>query len=175
MFPEISREEYRALRGDPRRWHDAIAAIAARNQSSPCGGSCAGANVVGVHGSPSAARTARARVESTTTAITLRRPPHGHDGTSVANTRRNSSAHRTRPAELEHQVGAAIVGRRVNGGAEGLGAYDPSSRREAAEGGGSDAGKVGARTRSSGSGLRAQQDAAGKSAFARCSHGSHGV
>jgi hypothetical protein len=82
-------------------------------------------------------------VESTTTAITLRRPPHGHDGTSVANTRRNSSAHRTRPAELEHQVGAAIAGRRVNGGAEGLGAYDPSSRREAAEGGGSDAGQGG--------------------------------
>jgi hypothetical protein len=32
-----------------------------------------------VHGSPSAASTARARAESTTTAITLRRPPHGHD------------------------------------------------------------------------------------------------
>jgi len=34
---------------------------ASSNQSSPCGGSHAGANVVGVHGSPSAASTARAK------------------------------------------------------------------------------------------------------------------
>ena len=58
---------------------------ASSNQSSPCGGSRAGANVVGVHGRPCAASTARARPESTTTAITLRRPPHGHDSASVAN------------------------------------------------------------------------------------------
>jgi hypothetical protein len=87
-------------------------------------------NVVGVHGSPSAASTARARAESTTTATTLRRPPHGHDRTSVANTRRNSSAHRTRPAELEHQVGAAITGRRVNGGAEGIQVLDARRQKE---------------------------------------------
>src|SRR5580765_7276317 len=31
MVPAISRDEYRALRGDPRRWHDAIVAIAARH------------------------------------------------------------------------------------------------------------------------------------------------
>jgi hypothetical protein len=57
---------------------------ASSNQSSPRSGSRAGANVVGVHGSPSAASTARARAESTTTASMLRRPPHGHDSTSMA-------------------------------------------------------------------------------------------
>lgn len=31
MVQAVSREEYRALRGDPRRWHDAIVAIAARH------------------------------------------------------------------------------------------------------------------------------------------------
>jgi hypothetical protein len=31
MDPAISRDDYRALRGEPRRWHDAIAAIAARH------------------------------------------------------------------------------------------------------------------------------------------------
>ena len=31
MDPAISRDEYRALRGDPRRWHDAIVAIAGRH------------------------------------------------------------------------------------------------------------------------------------------------
>ena len=31
MFPAISRDEYPALRGDPRRWHDAIVAIAGRH------------------------------------------------------------------------------------------------------------------------------------------------
>lgn len=31
MDPAISRDEYRALRGDPQRWQDAIAAIAARH------------------------------------------------------------------------------------------------------------------------------------------------
>jgi len=82
---------------------------ASSNQSSPCGGSRAGATVVGVHGSPSAASTARAKAESTTTAITLRRPPHGHDSTSVANTRRNSSAHGTRPARVE-PLGVAAAG-----------------------------------------------------------------
>jgi hygromycin-B 7''-O-kinase len=31
MVPAISRDEYRAVRGDPRRWHDAIVAIATRH------------------------------------------------------------------------------------------------------------------------------------------------
>ena len=31
MDPAISRDDYRALRGDPQRWHDAIATIAARH------------------------------------------------------------------------------------------------------------------------------------------------
>jgi hypothetical protein len=88
---------------------------ASSNQSSPCGGSRAGANVVGVHGSPSAASTARTRAESTTTAITLRRPPHGHDSTSVANTRRNSSARGTRPARVEPLTVRSGSRRRVAG------------------------------------------------------------
>jgi hypothetical protein len=73
---------------------------ASSNQSSPCGGSRAGANVVGVHGSPSAASTARARAESTTTtAITLRRPPHEHAEmrgwirSAAISTRRHDVAH----------------------------------------------------------------------------------
>jgi hypothetical protein len=44
----------------------------------------------------SAASTARARAESTTTATTLRLPPHGHDGTSVAKT--GATARPTDPA-----------------------------------------------------------------------------
>jgi hypothetical protein len=82
---------------------------ASSNQSSPCGGSRASANVVGVHASASAASTARARAKSTTTAITPRRPPHGHDSTSLANTRRNSSAHPTRPPRVD-PLGVAAAG-----------------------------------------------------------------
>jgi hypothetical protein len=81
---------------------------ASSKQNSACGGSRAGAKVAGVDGSPSGASTARARVESTTTATTLRRPPQGHDSTSVANTRRNSSAHGTRLARVE-LLGAAAA------------------------------------------------------------------
>lgn len=83
---------------------------ASSNQNSACGGSRAGAKVAGVDGSPSGASTARARAESTTTATTLRRPPQGHDSTSVANTRRNSSAHGTRLARVEPLGGAAAGG-----------------------------------------------------------------
>lgn len=63
-----------------------------------------------MHGSPRVASTARAMVESTTMATTLRRPPHGQDSTLVANTRRNSSAHRTRPARAEPPGGVAQGG-----------------------------------------------------------------
>src|SRR5262249_56788566 len=48
--------------------------------------------VVGVHGSPSAASTARARAEATTTALTLRQAPLGPDSTARSNTRRNNCA-----------------------------------------------------------------------------------
>jgi len=65
---------------------------ASSNQNSACGGPAQARRSSGVHGSPSGASTARAKAESTTTATTLRRPPHGHCSTSVANTRR-----RTRP------------------------------------------------------------------------------
>jgi len=53
------------------------------------------------------------RAESTTAATTLRRPPHGHDSTSVANTRRNSSVHGTRLARIEPLGDAAAGGART--------------------------------------------------------------
>jgi hypothetical protein len=45
--------------------------------------------------------------ESTTTATTLQRPPHGHNSTSVANTRRNSSAHGTPVPRVPERLGVA--------------------------------------------------------------------
>lgn len=86
---------------------------ASSNQNSACGGSRAGANVPGVHGSPSGESTARAMAESTTTGTTLRRPPQGHNSTSVANTRRNSWAHgaprpRARPSGSASRAGRQL-------------------------------------------------------------------
>jgi len=66
--------------------------------SSALGGSRAGARVAGPAGRPSVMSRLLARVASATTAMTLRRSPHGQRRTFSANTRRNRSAHGSRRA-----------------------------------------------------------------------------